>query len=127
LSIPTLLVGESVDDGSDAPCRRSVNYRTYDGGRDYGCGRDSRGGCDRMVTAAATVVATVVAVIDVDIDVPINVDISVYVGVSIVVSIDAAACATAHVAIAATVVASTSLRREVSLEHQSGDDEKGKE
>ena len=49
-----LLVGEPVDDLSDTPSRWSVDDRTDDGGRDYCCGRDSRGGCDRMVTAAVT-------------------------------------------------------------------------
>ena len=63
-----LLIGKAVDDLSDTPCRWSVNYRTNDRGRDYRCGSDSRGGCNRMVTAAATVVAAaMVAVIDVDI------------------------------------------------------------
>jgi len=110
-----LLVGEAVDDLSDAPCRWSVDYRTNNGGRDNCCGRYSRGGRDRMVTAAATVVASaviaaVVAVIDVDVDIAIDVDVlvyvSVYVAVLIVVSVDATVCAAAHVAIATTVVAS---------------------
>ena len=68
-----LLVGEPVDDLSDTPSRWSVDDRTDDGGRDYCCGRDSRGGCDRMVTAAATVVATVVSVIDVNTSLNVNV------------------------------------------------------
>ena len=110
--VAALLVGESIDDGSDTPCRWSVNYRTNDCGRDYRCGRDSRGGCDRMVTAAATVVAAVVAVIDVDIAIYVNVlihvDVSVYIGVLIVVSVDAAVCAAAHVAIAPTTEVTSS-------------------
>jgi len=139
-----LLVGEPVDDLSDTPCRWSINYGTNDGSRDCCSGRDSSGGCDRMVTAAATVVASPVVspmVAGIDVDIAINVNIlvyvdvsvyvgvliviSVYVGVLIVVSVDAAVCAAAHVTIATTVV--TSLRREISIEGQSGDNEKGKE
>jgi hypothetical protein len=129
--VAALLVGEAVDDLSDAPCRWSVDDRTDDGGRNYSCGRDSRGGCDRMVTAAATVVASavvtpVVAVVNIDVYISIYVDIlvyvyvSVYVGVLIVVSVDAAVCAAAHVAIAIVTSSTTSLRRKVAAEVQKG-------
>jgi len=119
--VAALLVGEAIDNLSDTPCRWSVDYRANDGSRDCCCGRDRRGGCDRMVTAAATIVASavvaaVVAIINVYIYIAVyvhilvHVDVSVYVGVLMVVSVDAAVCAAADIAIATTVVTSSPLR-----------------
>ena len=142
--VAALLVGEPVDDLSGTPCRWVVNYRANDGGRDSCCGRNSRGGCDRMITAAATIVASavvaaVVAVINVNITIDVNiavnvnvlvdVDIPVYVGVLTIVSVDAAVCAAAHVAIATTSIvtpSTTYLRGQTNVENQSGDDETDK-